>query len=182
MISHHPDLKIEIEDVFGEDDRVALRLRWNAAGDGLHAVRHRRASASRAIASPSGGRRTCRLHEPNRTARDVQRRRLRDRRDAADPRDHLPENSESLAHQLLHLWPSVRRVRDLVPDDRDHLGQPPRGLRSRSDASTGRSSFINIVFLMIDRVQPVPDARARRAPAGDGSKPAAFFYGLTYHA
>ena len=30
MISHHPDLKIEIEDIFGEGDRVALRLRWNA--------------------------------------------------------------------------------------------------------------------------------------------------------
>jgi predicted SnoaL-like aldol condensation-catalyzing enzyme len=34
MISHHPDLKIEIEDVFGEDDRVALRLRWNAQETG----------------------------------------------------------------------------------------------------------------------------------------------------
>ncbi len=34
MISHHPDLKIEIEDVFGEDDRVALRLRWNAEQTG----------------------------------------------------------------------------------------------------------------------------------------------------
>ena len=34
MISHHPDLKIEIEDVFGEDDRVALRLRWNAEETG----------------------------------------------------------------------------------------------------------------------------------------------------
>jgi predicted SnoaL-like aldol condensation-catalyzing enzyme len=34
MIAHHPDLKIEIEDVFGEDDRVALRLRWNAEETG----------------------------------------------------------------------------------------------------------------------------------------------------
>ena len=34
MISHHPDLRIEIEDVFGEDDRVALRLRWNAQETG----------------------------------------------------------------------------------------------------------------------------------------------------
>jgi predicted SnoaL-like aldol condensation-catalyzing enzyme len=34
MISHHPDMKIEIEDVFGEDDRVALRLRWNAEETG----------------------------------------------------------------------------------------------------------------------------------------------------
>ena len=34
MISHHPDLKIEVEDVFGEDDRVALRLRWNAEETG----------------------------------------------------------------------------------------------------------------------------------------------------
>jgi len=34
MISHHPDLKIEIEDLFGEDDRVALRLRWNAQETG----------------------------------------------------------------------------------------------------------------------------------------------------
>jgi len=29
-----PDLKVEIEDVFGEDDRVALRLRWNAEQTG----------------------------------------------------------------------------------------------------------------------------------------------------
>ena len=34
MISHHPDLKIELEDVFGENDRVALRLRWNAEQTG----------------------------------------------------------------------------------------------------------------------------------------------------
>jgi len=34
MISHHPDLTIEVEDIFGEDDRVALRLRWNAAQTG----------------------------------------------------------------------------------------------------------------------------------------------------
>jgi predicted SnoaL-like aldol condensation-catalyzing enzyme len=34
MISHHPELRIEIEDVFGEDDRVALRLRWNAEATG----------------------------------------------------------------------------------------------------------------------------------------------------
>jgi ketosteroid isomerase-like protein len=34
MISHHPDLTIEVEDVFGEDDRVALRLRWNAEQTG----------------------------------------------------------------------------------------------------------------------------------------------------
>ena len=34
MISHHPDLKVEIEDVFGENDRVALRLRWNAEQTG----------------------------------------------------------------------------------------------------------------------------------------------------
>jgi ketosteroid isomerase-like protein len=34
MISHHPDLTIEVEDVFGEDDRVALRLRWNAEETG----------------------------------------------------------------------------------------------------------------------------------------------------
>jgi predicted ester cyclase len=34
MVSHHPDLKIEIEDVFGEADRVALRLRWNAQETG----------------------------------------------------------------------------------------------------------------------------------------------------
>jgi ketosteroid isomerase-like protein len=34
MISHHPDLTVEIEDVFGEDDRVALRLRWNAEETG----------------------------------------------------------------------------------------------------------------------------------------------------
>jgi predicted ester cyclase len=34
MMSHHPDLKIEVEDVFGEDDRVALRLRWNAEQTG----------------------------------------------------------------------------------------------------------------------------------------------------
>ncbi len=33
MISHHPDLTVEVEDVFGEDDRVALdRIaeRWSA--------------------------------------------------------------------------------------------------------------------------------------------------------
>ena len=34
MISHHPDLTIEVEDAFGEDDRVALRLRWNAEQTG----------------------------------------------------------------------------------------------------------------------------------------------------
>jgi ketosteroid isomerase-like protein len=34
MISHHPDLKIEVEDIFGEDDRVALRLHWNAEQTG----------------------------------------------------------------------------------------------------------------------------------------------------
>jgi len=34
MIAHHPDLKVEIEDVFGEADRVALRLRWNAEETG----------------------------------------------------------------------------------------------------------------------------------------------------
>lgn len=34
MISHHPDLTIEIEDVFGENDRVAMRLRWNAEQTG----------------------------------------------------------------------------------------------------------------------------------------------------
>src|SRR6201989_2118149 len=34
MISHHPDLQIEIEDGLGEDDRVALRLRWNAPETG----------------------------------------------------------------------------------------------------------------------------------------------------
>jgi hypothetical protein len=34
MISHHPDLKIEIEDIFGDDNRVALRLRWNAEETG----------------------------------------------------------------------------------------------------------------------------------------------------
>jgi predicted SnoaL-like aldol condensation-catalyzing enzyme len=34
MISHHPDLTIEVEDVFGEDDRVALRLHWNAEETG----------------------------------------------------------------------------------------------------------------------------------------------------
>ena len=34
MISHHPDLTVEVEDVFGEDDRVALRLRWNAEETG----------------------------------------------------------------------------------------------------------------------------------------------------
>ena len=34
MISHHPDLTIEVEDSFGEDDRVALRLRWNAEETG----------------------------------------------------------------------------------------------------------------------------------------------------
>jgi predicted ester cyclase len=34
MISHHPDLTVEVEDVFGEDDRVALRLHWNAEETG----------------------------------------------------------------------------------------------------------------------------------------------------
>src|SRR2546423_8998637 len=34
MISHHPDLRIEIEDLFGEGDRVALRLRWLAEQTG----------------------------------------------------------------------------------------------------------------------------------------------------
>ena len=34
MISNHPDLKIEVEDIFGEDARVALRLRWNAEQTG----------------------------------------------------------------------------------------------------------------------------------------------------
>jgi predicted SnoaL-like aldol condensation-catalyzing enzyme len=34
MIAHHPDLLVEIEDVFGEDDRVALRVRWNAEATG----------------------------------------------------------------------------------------------------------------------------------------------------
>ena len=34
MTSHHPDLKVEVEDVVGEDDRVALRLRWNAEETG----------------------------------------------------------------------------------------------------------------------------------------------------
>jgi predicted SnoaL-like aldol condensation-catalyzing enzyme len=34
MISHHPDLTVAIEDIFGEDDRVALRVRWNAEQTG----------------------------------------------------------------------------------------------------------------------------------------------------
>ena len=34
LLSHHPDLRIEIEDVFGEGDKVALRLRWLAPDTG----------------------------------------------------------------------------------------------------------------------------------------------------
>jgi predicted SnoaL-like aldol condensation-catalyzing enzyme len=34
LLSHHPDLRIEIEDVFGEGDKVALRLRWLAPETG----------------------------------------------------------------------------------------------------------------------------------------------------
>jgi predicted SnoaL-like aldol condensation-catalyzing enzyme len=30
LLEHHPDLRIEIEELFGEGDRVALRLRWHA--------------------------------------------------------------------------------------------------------------------------------------------------------
>src|SRR5258705_5897053 len=34
LMSHHPDLTVEVEDVFGENDRVALRLHWNAEQTG----------------------------------------------------------------------------------------------------------------------------------------------------
>jgi predicted SnoaL-like aldol condensation-catalyzing enzyme len=34
LLSHHPDLKIEIEDCFAESDQVALRLRWVAPETG----------------------------------------------------------------------------------------------------------------------------------------------------
>jgi predicted SnoaL-like aldol condensation-catalyzing enzyme len=34
LLSHHPDLRIDIEDCFGERDRVALRLRWLAPETG----------------------------------------------------------------------------------------------------------------------------------------------------
>ena len=34
LLSHHPDLRIEIEDIVAEDARVALRLRWNAPETG----------------------------------------------------------------------------------------------------------------------------------------------------
>jgi predicted SnoaL-like aldol condensation-catalyzing enzyme len=35
LLDHHPDLRVEVEDVFGEDDRVALRLSWNARASGF---------------------------------------------------------------------------------------------------------------------------------------------------
>jgi predicted SnoaL-like aldol condensation-catalyzing enzyme len=35
LLDHHPDLRVEIEDIFGEDDRVALRLFWNAPASGF---------------------------------------------------------------------------------------------------------------------------------------------------
>jgi hypothetical protein len=34
LLEHHPDLRIEIEELFGEGDRVALRLRWHAPETG----------------------------------------------------------------------------------------------------------------------------------------------------
>jgi hypothetical protein len=34
LLSHHPDLRIEIEDEVAEDDRIALRLRWEAPETG----------------------------------------------------------------------------------------------------------------------------------------------------
>jgi predicted SnoaL-like aldol condensation-catalyzing enzyme len=34
FLAHHPDLRIEILDAFGEGDRVALRLRWDAPETG----------------------------------------------------------------------------------------------------------------------------------------------------
>jgi predicted SnoaL-like aldol condensation-catalyzing enzyme len=34
LLSHHPDLRIDIEDLFGEGDKVALRLRWLAPDTG----------------------------------------------------------------------------------------------------------------------------------------------------
>src|SRR5438105_9908353 len=34
LLSHHPDLRIEIDDCLAEGDRVALRLRWLAEETG----------------------------------------------------------------------------------------------------------------------------------------------------
>lgn len=34
LLSHHPDLRIDVEDLFAEDDKVALRLRWVAPETG----------------------------------------------------------------------------------------------------------------------------------------------------
>ena len=34
LLSHHPDLRIDVEEVVAEDARVALRLRWNAPQTG----------------------------------------------------------------------------------------------------------------------------------------------------
>jgi predicted SnoaL-like aldol condensation-catalyzing enzyme len=34
LLSHHPDLRIEIDDCFGSGDRAALRLRWLAPETG----------------------------------------------------------------------------------------------------------------------------------------------------
>lgn len=36
LLSHHPDLLITIEDLFGAGDRLALRLRWSAPETGYH--------------------------------------------------------------------------------------------------------------------------------------------------
>jgi len=36
FLGHHPDLRVEIADLFGEGDRVALRLRWHAPQTDYH--------------------------------------------------------------------------------------------------------------------------------------------------
>ena len=59
----------------------------------------------------------------------------------------------------------VRRVRDLVPDARHRLGQPPH--RLRADRPGRPDVPLHQRRLPDDhRVQPVPDPGARRAPAG----------------
>ena len=36
FLAHHPDLRVEIDDILGEGDRVALRLRWHSPVNDYH--------------------------------------------------------------------------------------------------------------------------------------------------
>ena len=163
MISHHPDLTIEIEDVFGEDDRVALRLRWNAEQTGLRAVRHRRLplrgrSHRRAVVGVHVG---C----MNDTARletfsdgvfaiaatllilEVHRR-----------------GHGSVTHELLHAWPSyaayaISFLTIGIIWVNHHTVFQQIGRVDRTFL------FINVVFLMVIAFSPFPTRVLARAPA-----------------